>query len=448
MANILIISYIFPPLNSTGCRRVYTWAKYLKRLGHKVSILTADTPDDERTKNFVVDCSAFQSYRLRYFDPRSLIKRIFKVQGPISNEFGGSHKKRLIELLLDKGLRILNRYLSSRGILFGTTRMPTFSDLWFFQAYKKAKMLIQEHDIKIIITNSPPPVGNLVGLALKKRFKDILWIQDFRDLWTQNPVHSGLFPFTLTEGFLERKCINHSDVIIVVSEILKQWLQEKYPQKTKDIFVIENGYDEELLREIRVDDFPESKKTIIYTGTLYERRSNPKRLFEVIDKNYTYLKDKVEISFYGAYETKVILDKFFDKYPNTKDIIKYKGFLSTKDALSEQKKADVLLFIERDKENDGVLTAKLFEYMALRKPILCLGISPSSYVGGILQKTGLGIFCGDNTRLIEQSINAIIKDEVRISPDDDFISNFSREKQVKRLDELIRYYCESFSYTY
>ncbi|MEW6607484.1 MAG: glycosyltransferase [bacterium] len=445
MANILMISYTFPPLNTTGCRRVYAWAKYLKRLGHKVIVLAADTIDEEKIKNYDLDYSSLQVYRLTHFDPRNLIKRIFNIKGPISDGYGLGNKKRFIDLLMEKILNSVNKHLSSRGILYGFARMPTFSDLWFFQAYKKAKRIIQEQNIRIIITSYPPPVVNLVGLALKKNFKDILWIQDLRDLWTQKPTHHGLFPFTLMEGFLERRCIKNSDVIIVVSEILKQWLQEKYPHKKKDIFVIENGYDEELLREINLHEFSpdRSKKTIVYTGTLYEKRSNPEGLFKVIDKNYTYLKDKLEIFFYAAYETKVILDKFFDKYPNTKEIIKYGGFLSAKDTLSEQKRADVLLFIERDKENDGVLTTKLFEYMALRKPIFCLGINPSSCVGSLLQETGLGIFCGDDTRLIEENLNSIIKDEIKISPNDDFISNFSREKQVKRLDELIKHYCQS-----
>ncbi len=442
MTKILIISYLFPPLNSTGCRRVYAWAKYLKKIGHEVTVLTADTPDEEKTKNFNVDCSTFQIYRVKYFDPRGLIKKIFKIKGPLSDGFGTSSKKRLTVLLVEKVLKMLNMWLSSRGAFLRGVRLPTFSDLWFLAAYKKAKIIIREQDIKVIITSFPPPVVNLVAIALRKKFKEICWIQDIRDLWTQNPTHKGLFPFTIMEGFLERMCINNSDVIIVVSGILKQWLEEKYPLKKKDIFSIENGYDEELLGELNSGSSPSNKlkKTILYAGTLYAKRSNPEGLFKVVDKNCDYLKDKLEIAFYGSYETKVILDKFFDKYSGTKEIIKYKGFISGKDIIEEENKADALLFIERDKENDGTLTAKIFEYMLFRKPILCIGIVPSTYIGSILKETGLCIFCGDDMMKIEESLDLIIKGGVKISPNQDFISNFSREKQVERLNELIKCY--------
>jgi len=442
MTNILLITYFFPPTNATGCRRVYSWAKYLKRLGHKLIVITADVPDEERVKNFNIDCSSLPVHRLKYFDIRGLIKKIFRIKGPISDEFSISQKKRLVVLLMEKILKIILYLSTSRGILFGWTRLPTFSDLWFLTAYKKAKTIIKEQEIKVIITSSPPPIASLVGMALKRRFKQILWIQDLRDLWTQDPTYKGLFPFTLMENFLERKSITNADVIILVSEILKQRLEKKYPHKKKDMFLIENGYDEEFLREVRLDDFPSQKlkKTIVYTGTLYLKRRNPQNLFQVIDKNYLYLRDKLEILFYGPYETMVILNKFFDNYPATKEIIVYKGFLSPQDIICEQKKADVLLFIETDKEDDGVLTAKIFEYMMFRKPILCLGIRPFTYVGSILKETGLCIFCDDDLGKIEESLEAIIKDQVKISPHEDFISQFSREKQVKRLDQLLRRY--------
>lgn len=445
MANILMISYIFPPLNSTGCRRVYAWAKYLKRLGHKISILTADTPDDEKTKNLEFESSIFDVRRVKYPDPRRLIKRVFKLQGPISNEFAVSSKEQPMILLLDQILNLINRYFSSRGILFGATRMPAFSDLWLLAAYKRAKEIIREQDINVIITSSPPIVANLVAAALKKRFKHILWIQDIRDLWTQNPTHKGLFPFTIMEDILERSCINRSDVITVVSEVWKQWLQKKYPHKEEDLFLIENGYDRELgsggVEEWRSAD--RLKKTIIHSGTLYKKRRDPQSLFEVVDKNSAYLKDKLEILFYGSYETRVILDEFFNKYPGTKGIIEYKGFLSDTEIMLQQNKAEALLLIERDKENDGTLPAKIFEYMAYKKPIICLGISPFSYIGNILEESGLAIFCGDDQSKIEANMRLMLKDNLQVSPQQDFISRFCREKQVKRLDEIIMRYLKS-----
>ena len=49
--NIVIITYAWPPYNAIGTYRPYAWAKYWKKLGHNITVITAkkqafDTPDD------------------------------------------------------------------------------------------------------------------------------------------------------------------------------------------------------------------------------------------------------------------------------------------------------------------------------------------------------------------------------------------------------------------
>ena len=44
--------------------------------------------------------------------------------------------------------------------------------------------LIQEEDIKYIITTGPPHSMHLIGLGLKERLPSLKWIADFRDPWS------------------------------------------------------------------------------------------------------------------------------------------------------------------------------------------------------------------------------------------------------------------------
>jgi hypothetical protein len=43
---IIIASYIFPPLNSPGSDRVYSFAKYLSEFGHDVIVVTSRQSGD------------------------------------------------------------------------------------------------------------------------------------------------------------------------------------------------------------------------------------------------------------------------------------------------------------------------------------------------------------------------------------------------------------------
>lgn len=440
MANILLISYFFPPHNSSPCRRVYGWAKYLHKQGHAVIVLTAETPGDRTVKSFEADISFLTVYRLCYPDPLVPFARLFATQELLKDTPGRRANVRMV--FFRKALNFINAFFSKRGVLFGCTRFPTFFEAWFPAAYAKAKEIIGKHDIQVVITSSPPPTVNIVGLRLKMRYRNLLWVADHRDLWTQNPVHRGLFPFTAFEQYYERRCIRNSDVLITVSGILKKALAEKYPEKAGDIFCIENGFDEDLTSSFsrKISEHSSKKKTVIYAGTLYEGRRDPDLLFRVAEEESVSLEKALEIVFYGNYETRRILDKLFARYPVAGKIIRYGGFRPAQEILELEQQAQALLFLENDRYDDGVYTAKVFEYMKSAKPILCVGIAPDSGVGSLLAKSGLCIFCGNDIIKVREALLAIAQQKIAVHPDADYIGQFSREKQVVRLSSIIGKY--------
>ncbi|MFA5272215.1 MAG: glycosyltransferase [Candidatus Omnitrophota bacterium] len=443
MANILLITYYFPPRNSIPCRRVYAWAKYLKKIGHNVMVLTADSPGDEAINSFNVDLSGLEIYRLKYFDILCGLMKVFKPSDFFCADKEVKNKKSWHICLAEKIFNPINAYFSSKGILFGCTRFPTFFEHWFLRAYKQAKQIIKDHAIDVVITSSPPPTINLIGLYLKRKFKNILWLADHRDLWVDNPAHKGMFPFSILENHFEKKCIAASDVLTVVSACMVKKLSEKYPVKQPHIFCIENGYDEDLLETISRDKpfQKESVKTIVYSGTLYANRRSPEPLFKAIERDYDFFKNKIKIVFYGNYETRRILNKFSNIYPRHQAIIEYGGFLSSADILKKENEADALLFIENDKFDDGVYSGKIFEYMMFEKPIICVGINPGSSIGNMLEKTGLCFFCGDDIMKLEEVLRLLVNDnKINVSPDREYIKTFSRRSQVENLSAIIESY--------
>lgn len=438
MANILLISYFFPPHNSIACRRVYAWAKYLQGNGHSVTVLAADIPCEKTVKSYDIDTSFLTVYRLKYFDPRSLITNFYKTEDLFKDNIGGSS---WFNKWLVKNIMNIVCFFSERGVLSGCTRFPAFFEAWGLTAYVKAKELINKQDINVVITSSPPPTSNIIGLFLKRKFKNILWIADYRDLWTQNHLHKGLFPFTLLENFFEKRCILNSDMLITVSSKLKDLLGAKYPDSAKDMICIENGYDEAELADIPNEACGNgaNKKVLVFSGSLYRERSFASLLLlpKLIESNLQFWQNNLEIIFYGGYDTQRFLNELFRMHPAVNSVIRYGGFLSMKDCLRQQQRADALLFIECDKKNDGVFTGKIFEYMMFKKPIICLGITKVSSIGRLLEKTGLCFFCGTDIIVLEETLQMFLKNEIKVNPNNEYIAQFSRKKQVAFLSGVI-----------
>ena len=441
MANILMVSFYFPPSNSIACRRIYSWAKHLKQMGHNITVLTAFVQQDHKVINFEIDPSFTDIHYIKYFDILRFLKKIFNINEPISDDVIKMNDKSVKSLKIVIAEKIKNFFmsLSDKGIFFGGARMPTFSDQWLFAAYKIAKKIIKKQNIEIIITSSPPPVVNLIGYKLKKKFRNIKWIADFRDLWTQNPTHKGFPFFSQIENLFEKRCMEKFDATTVVSEIWVEWLKKKYPNKKSEIFRLENGYDKELYNSSnsKLSLKNKQEKTIIYSGTLYANRRDPELLFQAVNNNLLLLKRKMKIIFYGGPETKAVLKKNYKLYKNIADIIEFKGYISAKESISVQQSADSLLFIDRDLENDGTLPAKIFEYMVYEKPILCVGIDRGSYIGELMNKTGLCYFCGNDIQRIEDFLLKLLRDEIMVKPNLEYIKQFDRKNQVMKLNDII-----------
>lgn len=483
MANILIISSEFPPLNSSASRRVYAWGKYLKRLGHDIFILTPQKHYFKEMMSFNVDLSSFHVYENSYLDIRKIIASRFDIKGKLGYGEKPKKKKRRVHQII---LKIMIKFFAKRGIMFTCVRIPNFLDLWVLPAALKGKEIIKKHNIEVIISSYPPPSTHIIAYFLKKKFRHLLWIQDYRDLWVLNPIKKGIFLFTQWEKLVELRCLKISDLIITVSEKLKEQLVKKY--KGIKVEVIENGYDEEMFTpQEKATDFSISgismhwemppqavtvgpdrnkslngvkersplegvtsyyenrKKRIIYAGSIYREGRNPELLFAGISellKNNRGKSINLEVIFFGGYDTYSMIEELLEKYP-VANIVKYGGFKSVEEINNEIMNADALLFIERDDiENDGILTGKIFEYMYVRKPILCMGVNRGSYTGEFLHKTGLCFLCGNDLEKANSFLLKLLKNDIILKPDEEYITQFSRKKQAGKLNNIITTFLE------
>ena len=345
-------------------------------------------------------------------------------------------RKNPLDILI-KPLKIM----SKRHLRYTTNRMPNVHDTWIPKAVRMGKDIIDSKHIDIIFSSYAPPASHIIAGILAK-WSGKPWIADYRDLWIEEHVYKGMWPFTVLERYLEKKYIGkYSDVITIVSEPLANVLRKKF---TAPVHVIENGYDEDDYKRKFSPYFNNVKKRIVYTGTIYPGLRDPSPLFAAIDM--ISKKDNVtnnnpmsdfEILFFGRQED--WLDNLIKKY-HVEPWVKYMGRVGRDDTLRIQNQANILLFLEWENGSvDGILTGKLFEYLAQKKPILGVGVTAKTTPGALIEEAGLGVAVGTDihkiTSIIENFLNTGIP--FNISPKEDVIARYTRRNQAKKLLRLM-----------
>ena len=306
--NILIISTYFPPQHSIASLRIYSFAKDWALAGNQVTVLTPRKLD-EGDLNIKTSNPEYELVELSHIAilhnlislKQKHLDRKYSQQTTSTKANTRDTKKSIFDILGEQAMYVKNRY----GI-FTTARMPNVHDTWIPKAVRLGKNIIDSKNIDIIFSSYGPPASHIIAGILAK-WSGKPWIADYRDLWIEGHVYTGMWPFTVLEKYLEKKYIgNYSNIITIVSEPLANILRKKF---ATPVHVIENGYDEDDYKQKFSPYFSDVKKRIVYTGTIYPSMQDPSPLFAAIgliaEKNKTtndYPMSDFEILFFGRQE--------------------------------------------------------------------------------------------------------------------------------------------------
>ncbi|MCX7870809.1 MAG: glycosyltransferase [bacterium] len=431
---VLIITYFFPPLNSVASLRLYSFAKYLTEFGLDVTVFT--TPK----KNILND-----------------------------NDFFINNGYKVIELPIPKPFKIIsinklvNRFSKVTGVYY-KNRFPDDSDRWL----KPAVNYLKDFTFDVVISSYGPYVCHNIALNLKKYCRIKFWVADFRDLFTDSPIYTGIPFFYFIEKKMEQAFLNNADLITVVSQSMRNLLSLK---TNKNIEVIYNGFFEEnydfVFNSNNLISFnslknPDSNNLlkilynkdilkIVYTGTIYKSQKIDNLLVAISDlkKQGVLNFDNFRFILAGSYD--IIYD--IKKY-NLEDIYIYLGLLDFKDSLRLQYLADILLMpleevnikkADNIEKYKGILTGKLFEYLGLNlyklTPIWVINKTIDDEKLEILINSGVSTIFFDDINKIKNYLIKFLKDkegalkEYRVN--NKFISQFSRKKQAEKLYRVI-----------
>ena len=361
---ILLITYYFPPSRGAGVQRWLKTINYLPQAGVETIVLTVDPivasyPQiDESLCNDIP--SNIKVYRTKTREILSLYKKVSPKNEIPYGGFANEPKPNLMQKI--------SRFV--RGNFF----LPDPRRGWNKYALAKAKEIIETEAIETIVTTSPPHSTQLIGLELKRLYPHIRWVADLRDPWTDIYYNQDLYPTRWAKKRnlrYERSVLLGADQIITVSEECRRLFAQKADVAEK-IAVVPNGYD--------TKDFINS--------TIINKKEKITPNSSLLTPNYlTYIgvwapqydieplkilvqgRNDILLRFVG-----VVSDEIKKEIESWGVQTEFVSYVSHKEAVSYMQASDVLLlFIPNVPNNEGILTGKLFEYLAAGNKILLFG---------------------------------------------------------------------------
>jgi len=387
MKKILIITYYWPPAGGAGVQRWLKFSKYLARKDYQLHIYTAQNPEspqeDPLLQKDVSD--KLTIVKKEIWEPTKLYKKFTGHKGNINAGFLTEKENKKQKMWKQ------NLSLFIRGNLF----IPDAKKFWIRPSVKFLKQYILEHEISTVITTGPPHSLNVIGLKLKQQL-DIRWVADFRDPWTNIDFYKDLKLSKWADKKhhqLEKKVLTTADHVITVGETMrKEFMQIS---KKDNISVITNGYD--------IEDFEGFKKrpsnnfTITHIGSINKDRNHDMfwaAIAQMINQDFKF-KEKLKIKLLGKLDT--VVYESIEKY-NLGEYIEIIDYLPHQEIIQYLFDADLLyLPINNTPNAKGILSGKIFEYLATRNPILAIAPEDGD-LAKILKETQAGTVCDFNNQ--------------------------------------------------
>jgi len=286
---------------------------------------------------------------------------------------------------------------------------------WFPGAAAAALGLLERETVSAIYSSSPPASGHLAALAAS-RLSGVPWVADFRDPWVTNdfvPLRRTGFLDPI-DRCLEGRVVSDADRLVLNTEELRSDFRERYPDLAWKFVTIPNGFDPE--EEIPRPNGPSGTRpfTITHAGTLYGHR-DPTPILEALSALVArgdLRPSEIRLRFLGSVAGPERWSPAFAAGPLSESV-RFEPKVARADALRALASSDLLLLIQTGTELQ--VPRKLFEYLAVGKPILALVSGGATE--NLLRKDGLAeIVHPDRREEIERAILRAVRGAAPPSP--------------------------------
>ncbi|MBC7387623.1 MAG: glycosyltransferase family 4 protein [Opitutaceae bacterium] len=423
---VLIICYYWPPAGGSGVQRHLKFAKYLRDFGWEPIIYTPQNGEYPE-----IDSSLLAEV------PQNIkvIKRPILEPYSFYKLFTGKKKK---EKITPNFFSQKNESFLSKTAIFLRSNffIPDARMWWIKPSVKYLTNYLEKNPVDAIVSTGPPHslhiIGKEVSIAL-----NLPWLADFRDPWTNIDYFKelSLLPFAKEKHErLEKEVLQTATRVVTVSPT---WAMELAEIGNRAVDVITNGFDEQDFAhtQTRLDE----KFSIVHPGMFSRARNHEsfwQAISEMCQENSYFAKD-VKVIFYGITDPSVM--QMAEKYKLTESV-EIRDYLPHDKIIEKMASAWVLLLSVHDSPNlKGFVPGKLFEYLASKRPILCLGPENGDSAGIILDsKAGLVSGFKDKNKL-KINLSVFYSDFIngRAKMENANIEKFSRRNLTGKLAGIL-----------
>ena len=368
MKKVLILAYDFPPLNSIGAQRPYSWFKYFPE-NELHSVVIARNPEINSEENVTVQSQNGEIYLIN-----------------CENNFKNKcNNLPILGKLIRKGLTFLEYFLKWKFSIFDNTN----------PIYSNSKKYILENNVDLILATGEPWILFKYANDLSIEF-DIPWIADYRDGWNTNvKTEYNLFSRLISKYYflqIEKKIIKSASFLSFSDPCESKKIVKVI--ESKNIFVSLNGYDNELIEKLEESQLNSDELIISYAGTIYDFQDLESFLVGLNKFIKKYKERKIKVVFYGSKNNSSVIKRISKVNSELLKYISLTEKIPQNDVVYNLNNSHILLVLSSS--NHVALPAKVFEYIGLEKYIL-VSTNDKSDVERFVKETNSGIICNNST---------------------------------------------------
>jgi glycosyltransferase involved in cell wall biosynthesis len=435
---VLLVTTDFPP-NPTGGRfRLLKLVRLLPDFGWDPTVLTITSPIDA---DALLNTEIPRGSRVvRAWMPQIKGRTISAVKGlvgsPAMGDPAGNPPWR-------RAARVVSRCLSGAARRW---MVPDHYVSWVPFALLSGLAICRRWKPEVVFTSAPGVSGFLLGYLLKCA-TGIPWVAEYRDLWTGDHFRHWVPPSR--ERFelrIERGIMRKADIILTVSERYREYLSCLHENgRIGRIRCVPNGADFTQAIHGESSGVVPEPNTFIHTGHLHDKL-NPVEFFKAftaVAKKYGKSPSAPRCILAGEIQPQVrrTLGEIPDHTGGGPSPFELLGELPHADSLHLQRSAFVLLlFIVRGPATEGVITGKLFEYIAAGRPILV--VTDGGEAAEIIRRGRLGWITPYDTEAIRSLLSKIVSDPDRsirevYQPDWEYLMSFDQKTMAARVADAL-----------
>jgi glycosyltransferase involved in cell wall biosynthesis len=376
---VLLVTLYFPPAGGGGVQRPLKLATHLPAYGIETHVLAPDDSKWVHRDDELVPPTQAWVHRAHYLGP--------------------SGKRPADEL---HGTEGLERFAAQARLFGRRLLVPDENVSWNLTAIPAATRIVKQEEIDVVIATSPPNSIHLVGAAVK-RLTGARWVADLRDSIAAHP-HRRIESLAVrakesTAAGIARLVARSADAIVTASEAISEEARSLEPRGA--VTTIPNGcdFDDFAGLEYRRGD----RFTITHAGSFFGQRS-PRPFLEALAASNL----DVVARFVGDFRP---ADREWAERLGLGDRLELHPYTSHRRALELQRSSDALLLLIPDAagRGRGVLSGKVFEYVAAERPILAV-VPPDGAAAELIREVGNGVVAPpEDVSAIREALGALVE---------------------------------------